>query len=205
MTHKPFILLFTAFWIAMGSFAIPQSVQASTVAALSDEQLVDMSSCILHATIIRTEPVQFDSHIILTKVTVQVHENLKCDAAIENESFQFYVRGGSIGDFTQTVSGEFNAVPNDEIVADLNAIPSVVEWSMSLTGPNDWLEHYAIVDIPPVMQGSYYLMASTGPYFSSSDHISYQYMECNNIGLAHMIAEVGGAHCGQSRLHRRGD
>lgn len=89
------------------------------------------------------------------------------------------------------VTGEMMGVPNAEIVADLNAIPSVVEWSMSLTGPNDWLEHYAIVDIPPVMQGSYYLMASTGPYFSSSDHISYQYMECNNIGLAHMIGQDG--------------
>ena len=120
--HKPFILLFTAFWIAMGCFFIPQSVQASTVAALSDEQLVDMSSCILHATIIRTEPVQFDSHTILTKVTVQVHENLKCDAAIENDSFQFYVRGGSIDDFTQTVSGEFNAVPDDEIVVFLRHV-----------------------------------------------------------------------------------
>ncbi len=80
---------------------------------------------------------------------------------------------------------------NDNIVTNLNSITPVVEWSMTLTGPNDWLEHYALVDIPPVIQGCYYLMASTGPYFSSSDNVSYQYLECNNIGLAHMTSQDG--------------
>ena len=89
------------------------------------------------------------------------------------------------------VTSVIKGKPNDYIVADLNAITPVVEWSMSLTGSNDWLGHYALVDIPPVIQGNYYLMASTGPYFSSSDQVSFQYVECNNIGLAHMIGNDG--------------
>ena len=89
------------------------------------------------------------------------------------------------------VTGEINGQPDDYIVADLNAITPTVEWSMSLTGPNDWLDHYALVDIPPVIQGNYYLMVSTGPYFGPADHVSFQYQECNNIGLAHMRGNDG--------------
>lgn len=89
------------------------------------------------------------------------------------------------------VTSEIKGKPNDYIVADLNAITPVVEWSMSLTGPNDWLKHYALVDIPPVIQGNYYLMASTGPYFGQNDQVSFQYLECSNIGLAYMKGNDG--------------
>ena len=89
------------------------------------------------------------------------------------------------------VTGIIYDMTRPEMLAHLNGITPVSEWSMNLTGQKDWLEHYAIVDIPPVMQGCYYLMASSGPYFTENDFISYQYVECNNIGLAHMIAQNG--------------
>ena len=73
----------------------------------------------------------------------------------------------------------------------LNTLSPVVEWRMNLTGPKDWLEHYALVDIPPVMQGCYYLMASSGPYFTDEDIVTLQYVECNNIGLAYITAQNG--------------
>ncbi len=89
------------------------------------------------------------------------------------------------------VTGRISGISESDLITHLNGITPVVEWSMSLTGQNDWLEHYALVDIPPVLQGNYYLMASTGQYFGKDDYISYEYLECNNIGLAHMTAQNG--------------
>lgn len=93
------------------------------------------------------------------------------------------------------VSGQIKDLSNREVLPMLNAITPVAEWSMRLNDPGDWLEHYALVDIPPVMQGNYYFMASSGPYFGSNDQIMYQYLECNNLGLARMTAQNGTISC----------
>ena len=81
----------------------------------------------------------------------------------------------------------------DEVtmLSELGFLTPVAEWSVRLHNPGDWLEHYTIVEIPPVMQGKYYLLASTGSYFNSGDCIAYEYLECNSIGLARMIARNG--------------
>ncbi len=81
------------------------------------------------------------------------------------------------------VTGRYGNDFSKEILPDLNRITPVEEWSVSLNDPGDRLKHYTILEIPPVMQGYYYLMASTGPYFNDDDYIAYQYLECNGLGL----------------------
>lgn len=127
----------------------------------------------------------------MEKKTVHLDRNYDLAAAEHNIAMLTYTNIKSAYFKIVEVTTEISGKPNDYIVADLNAITPVVEWSLSLTGPNDWLEHYALVDIPPVIQGNYYLMASTGPYFTPSDHVSFQYVECNNIGLANIIGNDG--------------
>ena len=123
--------------------------------------------------------------------TVRLTHNNDLAAGEHNIAMLTYRNAKSVYFKIVEVTSEMRDTPNDYMLAELNSIPSVVEWSMSLTGPNDWLEHYALVDIPPVMQGNYYLMASTGPYFSQNDQVSYEYLECNNIGLARMTGQDG--------------
>lgn len=77
------------------------------------------------------------------------------------------------------------------LLSELNRLSPVSEWSVRLNDQNDWLEHHTIVTVPPVMQGCYYLMASTGPYFNSGDCIAYEYLECNGLGLVHTVADNG--------------
>ena len=81
----------------------------------------------------------------------------------------------------------------DEItlMSALNQSSTVVEWSMRVDNPGDFMEHSAFADITPVMQGCYYLMASTGPYFSSGDCIAYEYLECNGIRFLNMVQNNG--------------
>jgi len=77
------------------------------------------------------------------------------------------------------------------LLSELNRLSPVSEWSVRLNDQNDWLEHHTVVTVPPVMQGCYYLMASTGPYFNSGDCIAYEYLECNGLGLVHTVADNG--------------
>ena len=90
------------------------------------------------------------------------------------------------------VTGRYdNRQDETTMLSELGYLTPVAEWSVRLNNPGDWLEHYTIMEIPPVMQGKYYLLASTGPYFNSGDCIAYEYVECNSIGLARMISGSG--------------
>ncbi len=77
------------------------------------------------------------------------------------------------------------------LLAQLNQCNTVAEWSMRVNDPGDYLEHITVLNIPPVMQGCYYLMASTGQYFGPGDIISYQYVECNGIKFMKMVQNNG--------------
>lgn len=93
--------------------------QATSVAALSDAQLVEFSDVIAHVTILSAEPFRFDENTILTRVTAQVRECLKsCD----DETIVFYTRGGSLEDTTQVFPGEFRPAQGNEIVVFLEKI-----------------------------------------------------------------------------------
>ena len=78
-----------------------------------------------------------------------------------------------------------------DLLSQLNMSDPVAEWSMRVDDPGDYLEHSAFIDIPPVMQGCYYLLASSGPYFNSGDCISYEYLECNGITLLKLVENNG--------------
>jgi len=90
------------------------------------------------------------------------------------------------------VPSEIKNVRNEvELLSQLNMSDPVAEWSMRVDDPGDYLEHSAFIDIPPVMQGCYYLLASSGAYFNSSDCISYEYLECNGITLLKLVENNG--------------
>ena len=89
------------------------------------------------------------------------------------------------------VPGRLSAQDDITMLSQLNQCNVVAEWSMSLNDPGDYMEHSALFGIMPVMQGSYYLMASTGPYFSSGDCISYRYVECNGIRFLKVVQDNG--------------
>ena len=96
---------------------------ATTIMALSDEELIDKAEVIVHGTIVRVESFQYDTHTILTKVTLRVEEFFKTpDGISEGTEFDFYTRGGTLGDMVQTVSGEFRAVEGAEVIVFLEKI-----------------------------------------------------------------------------------
>ncbi len=104
-------------------FVCIQSAHATTLAALSDEELVDGAGAIVHGTIIQKESIQYDARTILTKVTLRVEEYLKLpEGSSEGQEFVFYTRGGEIGDVVQTVAGEFIAVEGAEVIVFLEKI-----------------------------------------------------------------------------------
>ena len=89
------------------------------------------------------------------------------------------------------VPGQFKEYNEVNLLSQLNQCNAVAEWSMRVNDPGDYMQHYTMMNIPPVMQGGYYLMASTGPYFNSGDCIAYQYIECNSIQFVRLIQNNG--------------
>ena len=89
------------------------------------------------------------------------------------------------------VPGRFKEYDEVTLMSQLNQCNAVAEWSMRVNDPGDYMQHYTMMNIPPVMQGGYYLMASTGPYFNSGDCIAYQYIECNGIQFLRLIQNNG--------------
>lgn len=89
------------------------------------------------------------------------------------------------------VAGKFKDFDEISLLAQLNQCNAVAEWSMRVNDPGDYMEHHTMMNIPPVMQGCYYLIASTGPYFGSGDCIAYQYVECNSLQFVRLIQDNG--------------
>ena len=119
---KNLLIAMVLILLPMG-FAFIQEAHATTIVALSDDELVDEAGAIVHGTIIQTEPIQYDARTILTKVTLRVESYLKMpEGSTEEQEFVFYTRGGSIGDIVQTVSGEFRAVEGAEVIVFLEKI-----------------------------------------------------------------------------------
>ena len=89
------------------------------------------------------------------------------------------------------VPGQIKASDQVTLLSQLGQCSVVAEWSMRVNDPGDYLEHYTMINIPPVMQGCYYLMVSSGEYFSSGDCIAYQYVECNGIQFIKLVQNNG--------------
>ena len=89
------------------------------------------------------------------------------------------------------VPGQLKAQDQVTLLSQLNQCNAVAEWSMRVNDPGDYLEHHTMMNIPPVMQGCYYLLASSGSYFGSGDCIAYQYIECNGIQFVKLVQNNG--------------
>ena len=89
------------------------------------------------------------------------------------------------------VPGKIKGMDQISLLSQLNQCNTVAEWSMRVNDPGDYLEHHTMINIPPVMQGCYYLLASSGSYFGSGDCIAYQYVECNGIQFVKLIQNNG--------------
>ncbi len=116
------IILFVAYLMITAISNYPTEALASTVTALSDEQLVAMSDDIIHLTIIKTEGIQFNETTILTKITAVVQESYKNSNIPAGSEYVFYSRGGNYEDFSQTVTGEFMPKEGMEVVVFLEKI-----------------------------------------------------------------------------------
>lgn len=89
------------------------------------------------------------------------------------------------------VPGQIKADDDATILSQLNMSSVISEWSMRVDAPTDYMWHHTMINVPPVMQGCYYLMVSTGPYFDSGDCIAYRYIECNGIQFVRRIQNNG--------------
>lgn len=127
-------------------FALIGEAHATTIVALSDDELVDEAGAIVHGTIVETESIQYDAKTILTKVTLKVESYLKKpEGSTQEQTFVFYTRGGSIGDIVQRVSGEFRAIVGAEVIVFLEKIKKYGDLWMVLglrTGAY-WIENDA--------------------------------------------------------------
>ncbi len=89
------------------------------------------------------------------------------------------------------VAGQPTNVSEYELLSQIGYAQSVTEWTVHVDNPKDYLTHAALVEVTPLMEGCYYIVASTGPNFSAKDRISYQYVECNSIDFVRAIANDG--------------
>lgn len=113
-------------WLAFSILAATctaMPAHATTVIELTDFQLADMAEDIIHATVLgsHVERIQ-DSGLIVTAVTVQVHEWLKNQGDTPNIC-TFYTRGGAMDGLIQTVDGDPSFQDGQEIVAFLERVP----------------------------------------------------------------------------------
>ena len=89
------------------------------------------------------------------------------------------------------VPGQLKEYNQIDLLSQLNQCNAVAEWSMRVNDPGDYMDHYTMINIPPVMQGSYYMLVSSGQYFDSGDCIAYRYIECNGIQFVRLVQNNG--------------
>ena len=92
------------------------------------------------------------------------------------------------------VPGRLTADNQVDMLSQLSQCSAVAEWSMRVNDPGDYQDHYTLINIPPLMQGCYYMMVSSGRYFNSGDCIAYKYVECNSIQFVRLIQDNGAVH-----------
>lgn len=119
------VILFVFLSIAFCGYMSSDVAWATTIVELSDADQVAYSDFILHGTVTHLVSETTEKGLVVTRVTMQVHEWLKspADWATPPETMDFYVRGGIQGEFVQAVSGEFKPELGDELVVMLEKIP----------------------------------------------------------------------------------
>ncbi len=89
------------------------------------------------------------------------------------------------------VPGEYSRMDQRSVLEHLSSATPTAEWSVQTAAPGDHLRHSTMIEIQPLMEGSYYIVASTGRYFGQKDIISYIYLECSSIELARVVSHTG--------------
>ena len=96
--------------------------QATTLAELTDQQLIEFSSAICYGTITDMNSIQTDAGFIVTAVDIDVIRWLKPEQN-SSKTYTFYIRGGEYGDIVQNVHGEPSLRVGQSIVAFLEDVP----------------------------------------------------------------------------------
>lgn len=96
--------------------------QATTLAELTDQQLIEFSSAICYGTITDMNSIQTDAGFIVTAVDIDVIRWLKPEQN-SPKTYTFYIRGGEYGDIVQNVHGEPSLRVGQSIVAFLEDVP----------------------------------------------------------------------------------
>lgn len=106
---------------SIASSPIP-TARATTLAELSDRQLVEFASAICYGTITDMESFQTDDGFILTAVDVDVIQWIKPER-YSKKTHTFYIRGGEYDNIVQSVHGEPNLRIGQSLVAFLEDVP----------------------------------------------------------------------------------
>lgn len=127
-TH-PFLNVFRCASLAMALCLASTTVltqaeiaQATTLAELTDQQLIEFSSAICYGTITDMNSLQTDAGFIVTAVDIDVIRWLKPEQN-SSKTYTFYIRGGEYGDIVQNVHGEPSLRVGQSIVAFLEDVP----------------------------------------------------------------------------------
>lgn len=89
------------------------------------------------------------------------------------------------------VAGELKDMNVPSILDQLARCNTASEWKNVMGAPKDHVRHLGLTRIPPLMQGSYYILASTGSNFGAKDVISFAYTECRALTFVPMETQKG--------------
>lgn len=126
--HHKIFSMFGSIWLCALVCLIvfvPVSVSATTIVELTDAEQVAYSDYIVHGTVTEMVSEQTETGLMVMRVTLRVHEWYKTPPEWSElpATMDFYIRGGTQGEYVQTVSGEFRPVLGDELVVMLEKIP----------------------------------------------------------------------------------
>lgn len=115
------LLIALALASSIASFPFP-TARATTLAELSDRQLVEFASTICYGTITHMESFQTDDGFILTAVDIDVIQWIK-PAHYSKTTHTFFIRGGEYDNIVQNVHGEPDLRIGQSLVAFLEDVP----------------------------------------------------------------------------------
>lgn len=89
------------------------------------------------------------------------------------------------------VAGELKDMNVPSVLDQLARCNIASEWKNVMGSPSDYVDHVGLSRIPPLMQGFYYIVASTGPNFGAKDNIAYAFCQCRALEFVPMETEKG--------------
>ncbi len=84
------------------------------------------------------------------------------------------------------VAGELKDMNTTSVLDQLARCQVASEWKNVMGATSDYVSHAGVTRIPPLMQGAYYIVASTGSNFGARDVISYAFCQCRALEFVQM-------------------